>query len=103
MISVQSGVTLNLNPGLPGRSPESLAAIRQASQDGLRELRSVLRILRQDGEPAPHAPPSALARLGDLVNHAAAAGLQVHAETGARCASCPSGLTRRPSGSYRKH
>ena len=75
MISVQSGVALKLNPGLPGQVAESLSAIRQASQEGLRELRSVLRILRQDGEPAPHAPPSALARLDDLVCHAAAAGL----------------------------
>jgi signal transduction histidine kinase len=81
MISVQSGVALNLNPGLPSQVAESLSAIRQASKDGLRELSSVLRILRQDGEPAPHAPPPALARLGDLVSHAAAAGLQVCAET----------------------
>ena len=81
LISVQSGVALNLNPGLPGQVAESLAAIRQASTEGLRELRSVLRLLRADGEPAPHAPPSALARLGDLAGHAAAAGLQVRAET----------------------
>jgi signal transduction histidine kinase len=92
MISVQSGVALNLNPGLPAQVAESLSAIRQASKEGLRELRSVLRILRQDGEPAPHAPPPALARLGDLVNHAAAAGLQVHAETGGTVRELPFGI-----------
>ena len=92
MISVQSGVALNLNPGLPGQVAESLSAIRQASKEGLRELRSVLRILRQDGEPAPHAPPPALARLGDLVNHAAAAGLQVRAETSGTARELPFGV-----------
>jgi signal transduction histidine kinase len=92
MISVQSGVTLNLNPGLPGQVAESLSAIRQASQEGLRELRSVLRILRQDGEPAPHAPSPALARLGDLVNQAAATGLQVRAETSGTVRELPFGL-----------
>jgi signal transduction histidine kinase len=92
MISVQSGVALNLNPGLPGPVAESLSAIRQASKEGLRELRSVLHILRQDGEPAPHAPPPALARLGDLVNHAATAGLQVRAETSGTIRELPFGV-----------
>jgi len=89
---VQSGVALNLNPGLPGQVAESLSAIRQASKEGLRELRSVLRILRQDGEPPPHAPPPALARLGELVNHAAAAGLQVRAETSGAVRELPFGV-----------
>jgi signal transduction histidine kinase len=92
MISVQSGVALNLHPGLPGQVAESLSAIRQASKEGLRELRSVLRILRQDGEPVPHAPPPALARLGDLVSHAAAAGLQVRAESGGTVRELPFGV-----------
>ena len=94
MISVQSGVALNLNPGLPGQVAESLSAIRQASKEGLRELRSVLLILRQDGEPAPHAPPPSLARLGDLVNRAAAAGLQVRAETDGTVRELPFGVDR---------
>jgi signal transduction histidine kinase len=92
MISVQSGVALNLHPGLPGPVAESLSAIRQASKEGLRELRSVLRILRADGEPAPHAPPPALARLGDLAGHAAAAGLQVRAETSGTVRELPFGV-----------
>ncbi|MDR0346467.1 MAG: sensor histidine kinase [Nocardiopsaceae bacterium] len=92
MISVQSGVALNLNHDLPGPVAESLSAIRQASKEGLRELRSVLRILRQDGEPAPHAPPPALAQLDDLLNHAAAAGLQVRAETGGAVRELPFGV-----------
>jgi signal transduction histidine kinase len=92
MISVQSGVALKLYPGLPGQVAESLSAIRQASKEGLRELSSVLSILRQDGEPAPRAPPPALARLGDLVDHAAAAGMQVRAETSGTVRELPFGV-----------
>jgi signal transduction histidine kinase len=92
MISVQSGVALKLYPGLPSQVAESLSAIRQASKEGLRELSSVLSILRQGGEPAPRAPPSALARLGDLFNHAAAAGMQVRAETSGTVRELPFGV-----------
>ena len=92
MISVQSGVALKLYPGLPGQVAESLSAIRQASKEGLRELSSVLSILRQDGEPAPRAPPPALARLGDLFSHAAAAGMQVRAETSGTVRELPFGV-----------
>jgi signal transduction histidine kinase len=92
MISVQSGVALKLYPGLPSQVAESLSAIRQASKEGLRELSSVLSILRQDGEPAPRAPPPALARLGDLFSHAAAAGMQVRAETSGTVRELPFGV-----------
>jgi signal transduction histidine kinase len=81
MISVQSGVALNLHRDLPDEVRDSLAAVRQASKEGLRELRSVLGILRQDGEPVSHAPVPALARLDDLLSQAAAVGLDVKAET----------------------
>lgn len=92
MISVQSGVALNLHRDLPDEVRDSLAAVRQASKEGLRELRSVLGILRQDGEPVPHAPVPALARLDDLVSQAAAAGLDVKAETGGTVRALPFGV-----------
>jgi signal transduction histidine kinase len=81
LISVQSGVALNLNQQLPEQARAALAAVRQASKDALRELRSALDILRQDGEPVPRSPMPALARLGDLVAQASAPGLDVRAET----------------------
>jgi signal transduction histidine kinase len=81
LISVQSGVALNLNQQLPEQAQAALAAIKQASKDALRELRSALDILRQDGEPAPRSPTPALARLDDLVSQASAPGLDVRAET----------------------
>jgi signal transduction histidine kinase len=81
LINMQSGVALHLNKELPEQARSSLAAIKQASKEALAELRSVLDILRQDGEPAARSPTWTLARLEDLVSQAAAAGLEVRAET----------------------
>jgi signal transduction histidine kinase len=92
LINVQSGVALHLNEHLPEQARTSLAAIRDASKEGLTELRSVLDILRQDGEPAPRAPTSTLARLDDLVSQAAAAGLDVHVETDGALRPLPFGV-----------
>ena len=81
LISVQSGVALSLNQQLPEQARTSLATVKQASKEALTELRSVLDILRQDGERAPRSPTATLARLSDLVSQAAAPGLEVRAET----------------------
>jgi signal transduction histidine kinase len=70
-------VALHLNEELPEQARTSLSAIKQASKEALTELRSVLDILRQEGEPAPRSPTSTLARLDELVSQAAAAGLEV--------------------------
>jgi signal transduction histidine kinase len=77
---VQSGVALHLNEQLPEQALSSLSAIKQASKEALAELRSVLEILRQEGEPAPRSPTLTLARLDELVSQAAAAGLEVQTE-----------------------
>src|SRR5215475_9904945 len=58
VISVQSAVALNLNQQLPEQVEAALGAVKQASKEALRELRSVLDILRQDGERAPRSPAS---------------------------------------------
>jgi signal transduction histidine kinase len=81
MINVQSGVALHLDEGLSEQARSSLTAIKEASKEGLIELRSVLDILRQQDEQAPRSPTSTLARLDDLVSQATAAGLEVRAET----------------------
>jgi signal transduction histidine kinase len=81
LISMQSGVALHLNKELPEQARSSLTAIKQASKEALSELRSVLDILRQEGEPAARSPTWTLARLDDLVSQAAAAGLEVRTET----------------------
>ena len=53
-------------PDRPEQAAESLAAIRAASKDGLRELRAILNVLRHADEPADPAPVPGLARLDAL-------------------------------------
>jgi signal transduction histidine kinase len=92
LINVQAGVALHLNKELPEQARTSLTAIKQASKEGLTELRSVLDILRQEGEPAPRSPTSTLARLDDLVSQAAAAGLEVRMVTEGQVRPLPFGV-----------
>jgi signal transduction histidine kinase len=92
LINVQAGVALHVNEGLPEQARGSLSAIKQASNEGLSELRSVLDILRQEGEQAPRSPTSTLASLDDLVTQAAAAGLEVHLETDGDVRPLPFGV-----------
>jgi signal transduction histidine kinase len=80
LINVQSGVALHVNEDLPEQARSSLEAIKRSSKDALTELRSVLEILRQDGESAPRSPTSTLERIGDLVSRSSAAGLEVRVD-----------------------
>jgi signal transduction histidine kinase len=68
----------------PEQARIALTAINEASADALREVRSVLGVLRGTGEEAPRAPTAGLDRLDDLVTRTTAAGvgvtLEVHGE-----------------------
>lgn len=77
LISVQAGVALHLIDKQPEQARVALTVIREASKEALRELRSVLDVLRQGNEAAPRAPSPGLASLSELVARAAEAGLQV--------------------------
>jgi signal transduction histidine kinase len=77
LINVQAGVALHLMDEQPGQSRSALVAIKQASNDALGELRSVLDVLRQGDEAPPRAPASGLAHLDRLVAGAEATGLEV--------------------------
>jgi signal transduction histidine kinase len=92
LINVQSGVALHLNEDLPEQARSSLSAIKEASKEALGELRSVIDILRQEGERAPRSPTSTLVRLEDLVSQAAAAGLEVRSETEGAVRPLPFGV-----------
>jgi signal transduction histidine kinase len=92
LISVQSGVALHLNENLPDQARSSLSAIKQASREALVELRSVLDILREPDERAPRVPTSTLARLGDVVSQAAAAGIEVRTEIDGTVRPLPFGV-----------
>jgi signal transduction histidine kinase len=77
LINVQAGVALHLMDEQPGQSRSALVAIKQASNDALGELRSVLDVLRQGDEAPPRTPASGLAHLDRLVAGAEATGLRV--------------------------
>jgi signal transduction histidine kinase len=80
VISVQAGVASHLLHRRPDKAAESLAAIRQASDEALGELHAMLGVLRQgdgDGGRAPLAPAPGLAELDALVAQAAGAGVEV--------------------------
>jgi signal transduction histidine kinase len=80
LISVQAGVALHLMDKRPEQARVALSVIRDASKEALRELRSVLDVLRQVDEEPPRSPSPGLASLSELVSRASEAGLQVHTE-----------------------
>jgi signal transduction histidine kinase len=80
VISVQAGVAAHLLERRPDKAAESLAAIRQASDEALGELHAMLGVLRDgDGraDGAPLAPAPGLGELDALVAQAAGAGVEV--------------------------
>jgi signal transduction histidine kinase len=80
VINVQANTALHLMDRQPERARQALTAINDVSKQALVELRSVLGVLRDVDETAPRAPSPGLARLRDLVDRAAAAGLTVRLE-----------------------
>jgi signal transduction histidine kinase len=80
VINVQANTALHLMDRQPERARMALTTINDVSKQALVELRSVLGVLRDVDETAPRSPSPGLARLGDLVDSAAAAGLTVHVE-----------------------
>ncbi|HEY1703439.1 MAG TPA: sensor histidine kinase [Trebonia sp.] len=81
VINVQANTALHLAARHPERATEALATINDVSRKALAELRSVLGVLRADGDGAPRAPAQGLADLDTLVSNMAGAGLEVRIET----------------------
>src|SRR5262249_44519529 len=81
LINVQAGVGLHLMDERPEQARAALTAIKQASAEALREVRSVLSALRPEEETAPRAPAPGLAALPQLVADVTAAGLAVRTGT----------------------
>ena len=80
VISVQAGVAAHLLHRRPDKAADSLAAIRQASDEALGELHAMLGVLRErDGDAggAPLSPAPGLAELDALVAQAVGAGVEV--------------------------
>lgn len=79
VINVQAGVGLALLDSHPEQARTALTTIKAASKEALGEVRQVLDTLRTPGD-APRAPAPGLARLPELVEQAAGAGLTVEVE-----------------------
>ena len=77
VINVQANTALHLMDRQPERARSALVTINEISKQALVELRSVLGVLRDVGGAAPLAPAPGLSRIGELVDTAAAAGLNV--------------------------
>jgi signal transduction histidine kinase len=90
VINVQAGVGLALLDSDPEQARTALTTIKAASKEALGEVRQVLDTLRTPGN-APRAPAPGLARLPELVEQAAGAGLTVAVETEGERRALPPG------------
>jgi signal transduction histidine kinase len=92
LISIQAGAgELLLGEG-DEQARASFRAIKRASKDALRELRSVLDVLRSDVEAAPRGPAPTLAQVDELVERARAAGVDVEAQVEGTRRSLPAAV-----------
>jgi signal transduction histidine kinase len=103
LINVQAGVGLHLMEDKPEQARAALTAIKQASAEALREVRSVLGALRLEDESAPRSPapslsgtqdPAQVAGLRALVDEVRAAGLEVDLQVAGSPATVPGEVDR---------
>lgn len=77
-INVQAGVGLHLMESQPQKAADALASIKLTSKTALDEVRSVLGVLRADGDPgAPLVPEPDLSRLPGLAASVTEQGVMV--------------------------
>ena len=75
LINVQAGVAAHVMDERPEQARTALLAIKEVSRDTLRELRGILRVLRQVDEDEPRGPAPGLEQLDILVDTATTAGI----------------------------
>jgi len=93
VIAVQSAVGGHVMDTQPEEARHALAAIEATSRSALTEMRRLLGILRQDGEPAGSlAPAPGLADLTPLVAQVGEAGLQVWVQVEGEHGPVPPGV-----------
>lgn len=80
-IKMQSDVALHLLPGRPERAEAALQMISRTSSEALEELRATLAVKGGGSGEATRAPVPGLARLAELTQRMAQAGVQVDLET----------------------
>jgi signal transduction histidine kinase len=92
LINVQAGTALHLLDKQPQRARPALEAIKEASSETLREVRSVLGILRGPGEEPPRAPTDGRAGVEELISRTMAAGIAVESEVRGEPRSLPASV-----------
>jgi signal transduction histidine kinase len=75
-INVQAGAAAHVLRDRPDAAAEALATIKSVSKEGLRELRTILNVLRQADEADPTQPTPGIGQVHGLVDGAARAGLK---------------------------
>lgn len=80
LINVRAGIGLHLLDSQPEQAREALGAIKLASSEALREVRTVLSTLNPDDEAAPRSPAPGLAEVDRLAQDTRDAGITVHIE-----------------------
>jgi signal transduction histidine kinase len=93
VIAVQSAVGNHVIDAQPAEARQALAAIEATSRSALTEMRRLLGVLRQEGEPRGSLTPApGLADLGSLVSQVRDAGLQVWINVEGQRESVPPGI-----------
>jgi len=90
IINVQSGVTAHLLDKRPEGTRAALEAIEQTSSQALREMRSILGVLRDDHDG--RVPHPGLGQIDELIAKARDAGLDIMLETAPQTAALPSAV-----------
>jgi signal transduction histidine kinase len=90
IINVQSGVTAHVLDKRPERAREALQAIEQTSSRALREMRTVLGVLRDDNDG--RAPHPGLEQIDELTAKARDAGLDINLEATSPATPVPSAV-----------
>jgi signal transduction histidine kinase len=76
-ISVQAGVGIHLLKTRPAQAVEALTTIKQISDQGLTDVKTILGVLRADGDQGqPRTPRGGLGQLEALLDPVRAAGVQ---------------------------
>ncbi len=93
VIAVQSAVGNHVIDTQPAEARQALAAIEATSRSALTEMRRLLGVLRQEGEPRGSlAPAPGLADLASLVGQVQDAGLQVWIKVDGQRGQVPPGV-----------
>jgi signal transduction histidine kinase len=90
IINVQAGVTAHVLDKRPERARDALVAIEQTSSNALREMRTILGVLRDDNDG--RVPHPGLGQIDELVAKARDAGLDIELESVAPAESLPSAV-----------